>query len=133
MKFRFRLPLLHCAVLCAAASFSLPAVSADGAMEDLLKVLRDKGAISAAEYEELNNSAAVDKERASQEVSAATKDTVKISTGKSGLKVSSGDGDFKFQLGGRAMIDAAYYDKDSTRLGNGAELRRARLFAKGTV
>ena len=133
MKFRFRLPMLHCAVLCAAAGFSLPAVSADGAMDDLLKVLRDRGAISTSEYEVLKNSAAADKERASQQVSEATKDTVKVSTGKSGLKLSSGDGDFKFQLGGRAMIDAAFYDKDKTRLGNGAELRRARLFAKGTV
>ncbi|HHJ15124.1 MAG TPA: porin [Gammaproteobacteria bacterium] len=133
MKFRLRLPLLHCAVLCAAGSFSLPALSADGAMDDLLRVLRDRGAISASEYEVLKDSAAADRERASQAVSEATKDTVKVKTGKSGLKLSSSDGDFKFQLGGRAMIDAAYYDKDSTRLGNGAELRRARLFAKGTV
>ncbi|MFQ5644115.1 MAG: OprO/OprP family phosphate-selective porin, partial [Thiogranum sp.] len=133
MNFRLRLPLLHCAVVCIAAGFSLPALAADGAMDDLLRVLRDRGAISASEYEVLKNSAAADKERASQEVSEATKDTVKVSTGKSGLKVSSGDGGFKFQLGGRAMIDAAFYDKDKTRLGNGAELRRARLFAKGTV
>ncbi|HED18155.1 MAG TPA: porin [Gammaproteobacteria bacterium] len=133
MKFRPRLPLLHCAILCAAGSFSLPALSADSAMGDLLKVLRDKGAISASEYQVLKDSARVDKERASQEVTEATKDTVKISTGKSGLKLSSGDGNFKFQLGGRAMIDAAFYDKDKTRLGNGAEVRRARLFAKGTV
>jgi len=133
MKFRLRLSALHCAVLCAAGSFSLPALSDDSAMDDLLKVLRDRGAISSSEYEELKNSASADRERVSQEVSEATKDTVKLSTGKSGLKVSSGDGDFKFQLGGRAMVDAAFYDKDETQLGNGAEVRRARLFAKGTV
>ncbi len=133
MKFRRRLPMLHCVFLCVAGSFSLPALSDDSAMDDLLRVLRDRGAISATEYEQLRHSATADRERVSREVSEATKDTVKVSTGKSGLKVSSGDGDFKFQLGGRAMVDVAFYDKDKTRLGNGAEVRRARLFARGTV
>ncbi|MFQ5644123.1 MAG: hypothetical protein ACE5FQ_10575 [Thiogranum sp.] len=100
-------------------------------MDDLLRMLRDRGAISTSEYEELKHSATADKERVSREVSGATRDTVKVSTGKSGLKVSSGDGDFRFQLGGRVMIDAAFYDKDETRLGNGAEVRRACLFARG--
>jgi hypothetical protein len=41
----------HCAVLCAAGSFSLPAFSDDGAMDNLLKVLRDRGAISSSNYD----------------------------------------------------------------------------------
>ena len=51
MKLRLRLPMLHCAVLCAAGSFSLPAFSDDSAMDDLLKVLRDRGAISSSNYD----------------------------------------------------------------------------------
>jgi phosphate-selective porin OprO/OprP len=31
------------------------------------------------------------------------------------------------------MVDTAIYDKDKTSLGSAAEIRRARLFAKGTV
>jgi len=102
-------------------------------MMDLLKVLRDKGTISDSDYRTLKNAAQSDKEQIKKEVAEATKDTVKVKTGHAGLKVASGDGAFKFQLGGRLMMDAAYYDKDKTRLGNGAEIRRARLFAKGTV
>jgi phosphate-selective porin OprO/OprP len=36
-------------------------------------------------------------------------------------------------LGGRIMLDAAVYDSDDVDLNNGAEFRRARLFAKGKV
>ena len=56
MKLRLCLPMLDCAGLCAAGSLSLPAFSDDGAMDDLLKVLRERGAISSFKYEELNNS-----------------------------------------------------------------------------
>jgi len=121
MKFRFRLPILHCAILCATASFSLPALSANSAMDDLLNVLHDKGTITASEYEIIKKS------------TETTKESARVKTGTSGLKLSSSDGNFKFQLGGRVMIDTAFYNKDSTSLGNGAEIRRARLFAKGTA
>jgi len=120
-------------LLCFASAISLPAAASSDAMADLLKVLRDKGTISDSDYEALKNAAQSDKEQRKSDVAEATKDTIKIKTGHSALKLSSDDGDFKFQLGGRMMMDAAFYDKDKTRLGNGAELRRARLFAKGTV
>jgi phosphate-selective porin len=41
----------HCAVLCAAGSFPLPAFFEDGTMDDLLKVLRDRDAISSSNYD----------------------------------------------------------------------------------
>ena len=140
MKLRLRLSALHCAVILGTTALPLPALSASGAMDDLLKVLRDKGSITESEYRILKNSAEADQERASAEkeemkkdLSEATRDTVKVKTGKSGLKLESADGDFHFQLGGRIMADAAYYDEDRTRMGNGAELRRARIFARGAV
>lgn len=136
-----RMSLLHGALFCCASAFSLPAVSADDALLDLLRVLRDKGTISNADYQALKSAATLEKqedavaekEEIKNQVAEATKDTVKVKTGSSGLKVESQDGDFKFQVGGRVMVDAAVYDKDKTSLGTGAEIRRARLFAKGTV
>jgi phosphate-selective porin OprO/OprP len=130
---RLRFPLISGTLFCLSSMYSLPAVSDTDAMADLLKVLRDKGTISDSDYQALKKAAEADKAQAKEDVAEATKDTIKVKTGHSGLKVSSGDGEFKFQVGGRLMVDAAYYDKDKTQLGNGAELRRARLFAAGTV
>ena len=56
-----------------------------------------------------------------------------LDTGSSALKLKSADGNFKFQNGGRVMVDAAYPDEDQTQQGSGAEQRRARLFSKGAV
>ena len=141
MYFKSRLPLLRSALFCCAGMFSLPAVSSDDALLDLIKVLRDKGTISDADFQVLKNAATsekqqddvAEKEEIKKQVAEATKDNIKVKTGSSGLKVQSQDGAFKFQVGGRVMVDTAIYDKDKTSLGSGAEIRRARLFAKGTV
>ena len=129
MNFKIRLPLLRCAVLCCASSLSFPTMASDDAMMDLLKVLRDKGTISEQDYQALQNAAQ------EETAAAATKQSpgLVLDTGSSGLKLKSADGAFKFQVGGRVMVDAAYYDEDKTELGSGAEIRRARLFAAGTV
>ena len=129
MNFKIRLPLLRCAVLCCASSLSFPTMASDDAMMDLLKVLRDKGTISEQDYQALQNAAQ------EETAAAATKQSpgLVLDTGSSGLKLKSADGAFKFQVGGRVMVDAAYYDEDKTDLGSGAEIRRARLFAAGTV
>ncbi|RMD70175.1 MAG: ATPase, partial [Gammaproteobacteria bacterium] len=52
---------------------------------------------------------------------------------KGGLKMKTTDGNFAFQVGGRVMADAAFYDEDASSLGDGTEIRRARLFAKGIL
>ncbi len=54
-------------------------------------------------------------------------------TTKGGIKVSSDDGEFSAQVGGRIQLDAAYYDQDITPLDNGTELRRGRIFLKGLL
>jgi len=126
---RQHLPLLGGAILCCASSLSLPAHSADDTMTDLLKVLRDKGTISEEDYHALESAAKQEKAAAS----AKTSPGIVLDTGSSALKLQTQDGAFKFQFGGRLMVDAAAYDKDVTPLGSGAEIRRARLFTKGTV
>lgn len=64
---------------------------------------------------------------------AAEGDTGLILSTKGGLKVESADGSFEGQLGGRLMLDYAYYDADQIDLGSGSEIRRARLFASGKL
>jgi len=49
------------------------------------------------------------------------------------LQLSSRDGAFEFQVGGRLMADAAFFNEDDFQLGNGREIRRARLFLSGTL
>jgi len=120
---------LRCAVLCCVSGVSLPAMSSDDAMMDLLKVLRDKGTISEQDYQMIEKAAAQE----SAAVAEKQNEGLVLDTGSSALKLKSADGNFKFQVGGRVMVDAAYYDEDKTELGSGAEIRRARLFAKGTV
>jgi len=48
------------------------------------------------------------------------------------FKVKSADGQFAAELGGNLMLDAVVYKGDKAK-GAGSEVRRARLFTKGTV
>jgi len=55
----------------------------------------------------------------------------KVKVGKKGLRIQSSNGDYAFQAGGRIHADYAHYNDNETRMGNGASLRRARLYFKG--
>ncbi len=57
---------------------------------------------------------------------------VKVAT-KGGLKVESGDGQFKFAAGGRIQADLALYQSDQAKLHSGTEFRRLRFFLKGRM
>jgi len=90
------LPPWRYALLCVAMGLPFGAFAGNSAMDDLLKVLRDKGAITSSEYKTLKKSVDADRERSAaenakikQEVTEATRDTVKVKTGSSGLKVES--------------------------------------------
>jgi len=63
---------------------------------------------------------------------AKAKEEFKVST-KGGIKVESGDGNFKAMIGGRIMADAAWFNEDKTNMGDGTEFRRARLHLAGTM
>jgi len=121
----------------------MPAHANNEAMIDLLKVLRDKGTISADDYNMLKNAAAADKEMAEAEkaeikeeaVAAAKADMPKITTdGK--LKIEDRDGNWSFQPIGRVMWDAVNADADTNDSDDdvkGTELRRARLGFAGSI
>jgi phosphate-selective porin OprO/OprP len=51
---------------------------------------------------------------------------------RGGLEIASYDGQYSFELGGRLMLDAAFYHEDKADLGDGAEVRRAYLEMGGT-
>ena len=64
--------------------------------------------------------------------SAASRDD-NFSSTRGGLEIVSSDGEFSATLGGRLLLDAAYYDEDKNSLGNGTELRSARLEMEGRI
>lgn len=94
--------------------------AASSADSQLLDILLEKGTITQEEYDELKE---------------ASRDEVHVSTKGGHLKFSSADGEFKFQVGGRVMVDTArFFDTHGpNKLNNGTEIRRARLFMAGEV
>jgi phosphate-selective porin OprO/OprP len=111
---------------------------ADTEIVDLLKVLRSNGAITEAQYERLlretTGTAAEQMEPSASKASPSKKDKrqAEVET-RGGVKVKSADGDFEFELGGELWIDAASYQEDVAPLGNGTELRRARVSLAGKL
>lgn len=104
---------------------SLPAIAADDDFLQLLDMLRENNHLSKKQYDAMLIRIE-DKEAGNDDTS------VMVST-QGGLELSSYDGQFSFELGGRIMIDAAAYQEDIETLGNGTELRRARLEAEGLM
>lgn len=131
-------------LVMASALFGAVAMPAQAseAMEDLLKVLRDQGTITAQNYDLLVNAARADKEQSDSVANKVAKveekaekaaDTgVKITT-KGKFKVA-GDG-WSFQPIGRVMWDAIDTDEDGSTADDfhGTELRRARLGFQGKI
>jgi phosphate-selective porin OprO/OprP len=122
-------------VLGAMAAFSTPAFAVNDAMMDLLKILRDKGSITAAEYEMLVNAAKADSEHTTEntnQINTLKKSLPKITT-KDKIVVADEKGDFEWAFIGRVMADYIFTNDDETELENGAELRRARLGVEATL
>ena len=115
---------------------------ADSELVDLLRVLRTNGIITQAQFERLLRDArstatdksepAVLKSKSGKKDKKKRKQQTEVET-EGGLKVTSADGDFEFELGGELWIDAAFYQEDVAPLGNGTELRRARVSLAGKV
>ena len=89
----------------------------DSKEEDLLDVLRQNKTITSEQYESLKKN----------------REGAKQKNFNKGLRFQSQDGQFKYKIGGRLMFDAAYYDNSGRELGNGTNVRRARMFIAGTL
>ena len=111
---------------------------ADSELVDLLRILRTNGSITQAQYERLLSDANSSDAKKTEQTTSKTKSGKKgkqqaeVET-RGGLKVKSADGDFEFELGGELWIDAASYQEDVAPLGNGTEIRRARVSLEGKV
>ncbi len=110
-------------------------------VEQLLDLLRTKGDITDQQYQDMLTQAqkeAPENHRANSETQvlppvAAEKPKTKVTANYKGLGISSPDGRFKFQVGGRVQADWNVFEQDITPLGDGMELRRARLKMQGTM
>ncbi len=49
------------------------------------------------------------------------------------MQLASADGNFTFRIGGRLLLDSAWYDADVSPMGSGTKFRQARLEASGTL
>jgi len=105
--------------LITAGLLTTMTMQAQASEKELLNVLLENGVISKGQYKAL-------------EKKFAKSNNTHIST-KGGIKAKSADGKYKFQFGGRVMVDAGYSNEDVTSLESGTEFRRLRLFAKGKL
>jgi phosphate-selective porin OprO/OprP len=120
------------------ASLTLAATSAQAAEEQSLgDLLVEKGYISADELESVEQEAKGEQPpvAAGPAASEPAKEEsgVTIRADKKGLAVESADGKFVFAFGGRLQADAAVFIDDESSLGDGYEIRRARIKSYGTV
>jgi len=126
--------------LSVALATSSSMAFAGSELMTLLKVLRDNGTITAEQYERVVLEAnateqknTVEKEEIKVALDKATQ--VEVIADKGGIGVKSRDGNFTSKIGGRMQLDAAWNDGDSAgyNMKDGTEIRRARLYLKGTV
>lgn len=108
--------------------FSSSAYAEQNDLLNLLKVLNENGTITTAQYEKLKSGIETQKtDPVEQE-----EEKIQVKT-KGGIEISTYDGQFSFKLGGRLMLDGALYDEDKNSLGDGTELRRARIDVEGIL
>ncbi len=119
---------------------SPPAIAANEALLELLKVPRDKGTLSPQEYELLVEASKEDNEKIKESinemktgVNKTTKDVPKITT-KGKFKIASQDGSWEWRPIGRIFLDTIFADRDNSNLeATNSELRRARLGFQGRI
>ena len=124
-------------VLGVTLTVTATGAQASEEIADLLRVLRSNGTITQDQYERLlHDTGSADSKKTEAEAVPGKKTKrakqARVET-DGGLKVKSADGDFEFEVGGELWFDAAYYREDVAPLGNGTELRRARVSFAGKM
>ena len=127
-------------------------VLAGSEVETLIKMLHAKGIVDEAQYGRLmdeirgnaektlveNEKARVEKEKmlvVKEKMQAQLDEATDIDfiVDKGGIQIKSSDGEFSAKIGGRVQVDGAWYDEDGSEMGNGTEVRRARLYLQGKM
>lgn len=108
-------------------------------IETLINMLHENGMVSEEQYgrliAELNQNKAQqaeEKAQVEQKLAEATKPSDVEVTIDKGINFKTRDGKFSSKIGGRVQADAAAYGGDP-ELGDGTEIRRARLYIQGTM
>ena len=110
--------------LFATAALAFSITAAEAAEKELLDILLSNGAITQSQYDEL---------LLKEELKQVDVANISFAEG-SGLKVSSGDGRFEVEIGGRLHLDYTDHSYDSsigTRPISGTQVRRARIEING--
>ena len=136
--------ILAASIAAMFTAFTTPALAVD--MEDLVDKLREKGVLTEEEYQEMRTGVRAEKrkvavERASEaDKKEKAKDAPKVTMGP-GLRIDSGDGQHSIAVTGRLHFDyrdlpdeyGSFNDRDSASLGDGFEIRRARIGVSGKM
>jgi len=127
--------------LIAGAIFSsfIGSAYAGSEIETLINMLHENGMVNDAQFgrlqaelKENKSTANQEKQQVQQQLAEATKPSdveVKV---KGGVTVKTRDGKFSTKIGGRVQADAATYS-GQPEIGDGTEIRRARIYLSGTM
>lgn len=107
-------------------------------IETLIKMLHANGTVDDAQFGRLMaeikiNNEKVVKEKNNLQGQIDKASGVDVTLDKGGIHIKSSDGEFSTKIGGRMQVDAAWYDEEGSEMGNGTELRRARLYIQGKM
>lgn len=126
-------------LLTAAIGLSLSFASHASELETLINMLHENGMVTDEQYGRLMDELTENKQAKAQEkaeidekLAEATKPSdIEVST-QGGLTLKTRDGQFSTKVGGRLQVDAAAYG-GSPDMGDGTDIRRARLYLSGTL
>ncbi len=104
---------------------------------DLLRVLRDNGTITEEQYQRLaaqrTDDGIENRVDEGNHNRVVTEVPVTFSLTDGGLSAKTTDGRFAFRIRGRVHWQYAHYEEATSQLGDGTELRRARLELHSTI
>jgi phosphate-selective porin OprO/OprP len=113
---------------------------ADSEINTLIQMLHENGMVSDEQYVRLQaeltqNQTQVlkEKEAMQKQLHEATKPSEVEVKVKDGLVFKTRDGAFSTKIGARVMADAAWYDNDNDTMGDGTNIRRARMSIQGKM
>lgn len=122
-----------------ALLLSSVSVQAGSEIETLINMLHENGIVSDEQYVRLVAELKQNQTQDSQEKAEVKKQLTEVTkpsdvevSVKGGITVKTRDGKFSSKLGGRVQADAASYSGDPD-MGDGTEIRRARLYLQGTM